>query len=268
METKPLSNAPAQMQQWSRWVDTQLDELGEGAIPVIKAQMERIAANDLRYQQSMATLTYQLKYVIDKIKSSAASSIDYATFKAEIATMLNIGEVAPTAPSEPTTKTVKINASGSATWNQYGLITGSGEYTDANMLYQDGRDSPKTVGSFWFSSNDLAQLTSAVSITSATLYIKNKHFYYSSGGTGYFATHAYQSATKPTASTNAFTSAFSYGQGKTITLGAGVLSGLQAGTVKGFSLGVAAPSNLSQYSYFYGASYSSKPYITVTYTTA
>jgi hypothetical protein len=112
----------------------------------------------------------------------------------------------------------------------------------------------------------LEKLTSATSIVSATLYIKNKHFYYSSGGTGYFATHAYQGKTKPTATTNAFTSSFSYGQGKTITLPAGVLTGLKAGTVKGFSLGVSAPDNISQYSYFYGASYSSRPYITVTYT--
>lgn len=262
METKPLSNAPAQMQQWSRWVDAQIDELGEGAIPVIKAQMDRIAANDLRYQQNMATLTYQLKYIIDKVKSSA----DYATFRTEMQNIVSIGDITPAPEAPPAEKVIKINASGSATWNQYGLITGSGEYTDANMLYQDGRDSPKTVGSFWFSSADLEKLTSATSIVSATLYIKNKHFYYSSGGTGYFATHAYQGKTKPTATTNAFTSNFSYGQGKTITLSASILAGLKDGTVKGFSLGVAAPNNISQYSYFYGASYSSRPYITVTYT--
>jgi hypothetical protein len=263
METRPLSNAPAQMQQWSRWVDTQIAELGEGAIPVIKAQMDRIAANDLRYQQNMATLTYQLKYIIEKVQESA----DYAAFKVEMDKITSIGEIVPEPLAEPVTKTVKINASGSATWNNYGLITGNGEYTDANMLYQDGRDSPKTVGSFWFSSADLAQLTApGVTIESATLYLKNKHFYYSSGGTAYLATHAYQSKTKPTASTNAFTSSFSYGQGKTIALSSGVISGLQAGTVKGFSLGVSAPNSISQYSYFYGAAYSSKPYLTVTYT--
>jgi hypothetical protein len=263
METRPLSNAPAQMQQWSRWVDTQISELGEGAIPVIKAQMERIAANDLRYQQNMATLTYQLKYIIDKVQESA----DYAAFKAEMDKITSIGEIVAEPPVESVTKTVKINASGSATWNSYGLITGTGEYTDANMLYQDGRDGSEKVGSFWFSSADLAQLTApGVTINSATLYIKNKHFYYNNGGTGYFATHAYQSKTKPTSSPNAFTSSFSYGQGKTITLSSGVIAGLQAGTVKGFSVGVAAPNSIASYAYFYGAGYSSKPYLTVTYT--
>ena len=265
METKPLSNAPAQMQQWSRWVDAQLDELGEGAIPVIKAQLERMALNDIRYQQNMATLTYQVKYIIDKVQAST----DYASFKAEIDKITSISEIVAEAPVESVTKTVKINASGSATWNQYGLVTGSGEYTDANMLYQDGVTGSEQVGSFWFSSSDLAQLTApGVTIDSATLYIKNKHFYNSSGGTGYFATHAYQGKTKPTTSPNAFTSSFSYGQGKILTLSAGILTGLAAGTVKGFSVGVAAPNSGSAYGYFYGASYSSKPYLTVTYTTS
>ena len=263
METKPLSNAPAQMQQWSRWVDTQLDELGEGAIPLIKAQMERIAANDLRYQQNMATLTYQLKYIIDKVQESA----DYAAFKVEMDKITNIGQIAPEEVAPPVQKVVKINASGSATWNSYGLVTGSGEYTDANMLYQDGRDGSEKVGSFWFSETDLAPLRAAnVTIDSATLYIRNKHFYYSSGGTGYFATHSYQGKTKPTSSTNAFTSSFSYGQAKTINLSSGVMAGLASGSVRGFSVGVAAPNSVASYGYFYGAGYSSKPYMMVTYT--
>jgi hypothetical protein len=263
METRPLSNAPAQMQEWSRWVDLQISELGEGAIPVIKAQMDRIAANDLRYQQNMATLTFQLKYIIDKVQASA----DYAAFKVEMDKITNLGEIVAEPPAEPVVKTVKINASGSATWNQYGLITGTGEYTNANMLYQDGRDSPKTVGSFWFSSADLAQLTApGVTIDSATLYVKNKHFYYNAGGTGYFAPHAFQNKTKPTSSANGFNQTFEYGQGKTITLSPTIISGLRAGTVKGFSVGVAAPSTTASYGYFYGASYSSRPYLTVTYT--
>lgn len=268
METKPLSNAPAQMQQWSRWVDTQLDELGEGAIPVIKAQLERMASNDIRYQQNMATLTYQVKYLIDKVQAST----DYASFKAEIDKITSISEIVAEAPVQSVTKTVKINAVGSASWNSYGLITGTGEYTDANMMYQDGRTGSEKVGMFWFSSADLAQLTApGVTIDSATLYIKNKHFYYSSGGYCYLSTHAYQTKVKPTSSntTNEFTSAkFSYGQGKVLTLPSGVISGLAAGTVKGFAIGVQAPNDIAAYGYFYGAAYSGKPYLTVTYTTS
>jgi hypothetical protein len=266
METKPLSNAPAQMQQWSRWVDTQLDELGDGAIPVIKAQMERIAANDLRYQQNMATLTFQLNYIIDKVQASA----DYAAFKTEMDKITSIGLIVPDAPAEPVQQTVKILASGSATWDGSNRITGSGTYDDANMLYQGGASGAgKNTASFWFAEKDLLPLRAGnVTIDSVTLYMKNKASYYGSGTTtAFLGTHAYQTSTRPTTTVNGFTSEFAYGQGKTITLNSTIKAGIYAGTVRGFSLGIAASTSNDDYQYFYGGSYSSKPYIMVTYTT-
>lgn len=263
MSTKPISNAPESMQKWTRWVDSQIQELGEGAIPKIVSQLSKMDANDIRYQQNISTLQYQLKYLTDLIKNAADFPTLQATLNGE-----NVVQVVPPVvpPTEPATETtVTFTASGSASWAGSSLITGSGTYTDANMMYQGPAAGSQKTASFWFSSTDLAKV-SGKTITSAYIYVKNRHFYYNAGGTVNFGTHAYQSATRPTVQTNAFNSAFSYGEGKWVALSSTVYNGIAAGTITGFSVGIGATDNPGDYSYFDGATKSLPPKLKITYT--
>jgi hypothetical protein len=263
MSTKPTSNSPAEMQKWSRWVDKQLDELGDAAIPAIKAQLDRMNANDIRYQQEMATLQYQIKYLSDAI--TATTTTDFAALQ----TLLRTGEpiqqvVAPPSAPAATSATVVFTASGSASWAGANLITGTGEFTDAKMMYQGPAAGSQKTASFWFSAADLAKVADKT-ITSASVYVKNRHFYYNAGGTVNFGTHANQSALRPTAQTNAFNVAFKYGEGKYVALDSTVYNGISSGSVKGFSIGILATDDPEDYAYFDGALKSSPPKLKITY---
>lgn len=269
MATKPTSNSPAEMQKWSRWVDKQLDELGDAAIPAIKAQLLRMDSNDIRYQQEFSNLQYQIKYLSDAI--TATTTTDFAALQAFLRTGQTIQSITPP-PAEPeapeTSRTVIFTASGSASWAGSALITGTGEFTDAKMMYQGPSVGSQKTASFWFSAANLATVAGKT-ITSASIYVKNRHFYYSSGGTVNFGTHANQSAVRPTVQTNAFNVAFNYGEGKYIQIPGGVATavynGISSGSVKGFSIGIGATDDPNDYAYFDGALKDSPPKLKITY---
>jgi hypothetical protein len=265
MATKPTSNSPAEMQKWSRWVDKQLDELGDAAIPAIKAQLERMNANDIRYQQELSNLQYQIKYLSDAI--TADTTTDFAALQTFLGRGQAIQTITPP-PAEPetpeTSKTVIFTASGSASWAGSALITGTGEFTDAKMMYQGPAAGSQKTASFWFSAANLATVAGKT-ITSASIYVRNRHFYYSSGGTVNFGTHANQSAVRPTVQTNAFNVAFNYGEGKYVSLSSTVYNGISSGSVKGFSIGIGATDDPNDYAYFDGALKDSPPKLKITY---
>lgn len=262
MTTKPISNAPESMQKWTRWVDKQLDELGDGAIPKITAKLAKMDANDIRYQETIVKLQYQIKYLTDAIAGAA----DFASLQNTLRGITIATTTPPVVVPTPTETTVIFTASGSASWANGNLITGSGTYTDAGMMYQGPAAGSQKTASFWFSTSDLNKL-SGKTITSAYIYVKNRHFYYNAGGTADFDTHAYQGPTKPSASgTNAFSQQFSYGEGKWIPLTATVYNGLKAKTITGFSIGIGATDNPGDYSYFDGATKSAPPKLKITYT--
>ena len=272
MTTKPTSNAPAQMQKWTRWVDKQLDELGDGAIPKIINQLARMDANDIRYQEKIATLQYQLKYLTNLIGSSA----DFSTLQSSINGGSGIANVNPPANQDTSVeKTIIFTASGSASWAGSNLITGSGTYTDAGMMYQGPAAGTQKTASFWFSSTDLAKV-SGKTISSVSIYVKNRHFYYNAGGTADFRSHGLQSSVRPTTlnTANPFSATFSYGEGKYIDLGlpaynsirTAVYNGISGGTIKGFSIGINATDDPGDYSYFDGATKTYPPKLKITYT--
>lgn len=268
MSTKPISNAPESMQKWSRWVDKQIEELGEGAVPAIKTKLARMDANDIRYQEQIAALEYQLKYLSDLIKNSQ----DFSSLQSTLNNSKSIDTVSAPATSTitPSTSTTLVfTASGSASWAGTNLITGNGTYTDAGMMYQGPAAGSQKTASFWFSPTDLAKVAGKT-ITSASIYIKNRHFYYNSGGTVELATHAFQVATRPTTSNtaNSFNQLFKYGEGKWIDLNSTVYNGIKNGTITGFSIGVgSAAESIGDYSYFDGAKKSMPPQLRITYTT-
>jgi hypothetical protein len=261
MSTKPVSNAPESMQKWTRWVDKQLDELGDGAIPKIISKLSKMDSNDIRYQQIISALQYQVKYLTDTISTAT----DFASLQATLKGVSNIAAVVPPVTTPVTTETtLTFTASGSASWAGSNLITGSGTYTDAGMMYQGPAAGTQKTASFWFSSADLAKV-SGKTIKSAYIYVKNRHFYYNAGGTADFGTHAYQTNTQPTTRTNPFSSTFSYGEGKWISLSSTVYNGISGGTIKGFSIGIGATDDPNDYSYFDGATKPYPPKLKITY---
>jgi hypothetical protein len=262
MSTKPTSNAPESMQKWTRWVDKQLDELGDGAIPKIISKLSKMDANDIRYQETISKLQYQIKYLTDSITSAT----DFASLQNTLKGIAIATTTSPVIPPSTTETTVTFTASGSASWAGSRLITGSGTYTDAGMMYQGPAEGSQKTASFWFSDSDLNKLAGKT-IISASIYVKNRHFYYNSGGWADFDTHAYQTAIRPTTTTaNAFSQQFSYGEGKWISLTSTVYNGLKAKTITGFSLGIGATVNPNDYSYFDGATKSAPPKLKITYT--
>jgi hypothetical protein len=250
------------MQKWTRWVDKQIEELGDAAIPKIVSKLSKMDANDIRYQESIAKLQYQVKYLTGIITAAA----DFASLQNTLKGVTNIATVnPPVVPPVVTETTVTFNAAGSASWAGTALITGTGTYTDAGMMYQGPAAGSQKTASFWFSSTDLAKVAGKT-ITSASIYVKNRHFYYNAGGTVDFGTHGFQTSTRPTVRTNPFDSAFSYGEGKWVTLTPTVYNGISGGTIKGFSIGIGATVDPNDYSYFDGATKTSPPKLKITYT--
>lgn len=261
MSTKPTSNAPESMQKWTRWVDKQLDELGDGAMPRIISKLSNMDANDVRHQQKIANLQYQVKYLTDTITNAT----DFASLQNALKGIVIATTTTPVTPPVVTETTVTFTASGSASWAGSNLITGSGTYTDAGMMYQGPAAGSQKTASFWFSTTDLAKVLNK-NITSASIYVKNRHFYYNAGGTVDFGTHAYQTSTRPTVRTNPFESVFSYGQGKWISLNSTVYNDIKLGNIKGFSIGIGATADPDDYAYFDGATKTYPPKLKITYT--
>lgn len=260
-ETKPISNAPPQMQRWARWVDQKLYDICELALARISTRLNRIDANDIRYQENIAELQYQIKYLTEQLKSAT----DFASLQSSLNNSGSITTVKASAPTTPVQQTVIFTASGSASWAGSNLITGSGTYTDANMMYQGPAAGSQKTASFWFSTADLNKLNGKT-ISSASIYVKNRHFYYNAGGTVNFGTHGYQSAIRPTTQTNAFSADFNYGEGKWIPLDSSLYASIVSGSIKGFSIGINATDDPSDYSYFDGATKTYPPKLKVTYT--
>jgi len=248
MTTKPLSNSPAQMQKWSRWVDAQLDELGLEAIPAIKAQLASMDANDIRYQQLISDLEYQIKY----FSETTANAVSFTALQTTLKATPVISLKSPTSVNAAGPGTLIFTASGSACWNQDSgaLITGSGDYDDAGLLYQGTYNGLRYVSSFWFSNTDLNRLASRT-ITSASVYLKNRYAADPNyGSVVKLGTHAYQVPTMPTSRDNPFEDTFYSGEGSWIPLSATVYNGLKAKTITGFSIGVGSSFSYSTYDGF------------------
>lgn len=169
-----------------------------------------------------------------------------------------------------TSKTVTFTAKSSRTFNNNGstIVTGSGTYTNGAAMYYGFGASP--MGS-WFgnfqdsSGRSLATVLSGKHVTAATLTVKNNYTAYSSGATVTFGTSSATSAPGSIGSPGGSTwsTAFSKGGTKSISLNSTIRSGLASGSVASFQMGVSGSS--TNYSYFAGATQSGKPTLKVTY---
>lgn len=165
-----------------------------------------------------------------------------------------------------TTKTVTASktysASWSRSWNQSGggIVSGSGTYTDAHMMYTGLGVSP--MGSM--AGFPALNLPSGAKVTKVQLYLKNRHFYYNAGGTVHIGYHG-QGSTPGSFTTNDRQSyGWNYGQGKWVTLPSSWNSGFGSGSYRGISLGIDGSN--ATYAYFDGDGKTAQPMLKVTYT--
>lgn len=158
--------------------------------------------------------------------------------------------------STVTSTTKTFTATWSASYHDSGgtKVTGSTQYDNAKALYQGNGVTP--MGAQWgFSLGSLAGKT----ITSASLYLKNQYMGYSNG-TVQLGSHSNSSATSTIGNgygANHFTSGWSSGSGKWISLSSAIRSGLSSGSVKGFQIGIDGSN--TDYMYFQGVGYGSNP---------
>jgi hypothetical protein len=155
-------------------------------------------------------------------------------------------------------KTVTGTATWSRTWNNSGsnIVSGSGQYTNSNALYQ-GNGVTAMGGEFGFSSSFLSQFAGKT-VTSASVYLKNAYQAYS-GKSALMGTSNHTSAPSTISGrgSNTFSRGFSAGEGQWIPLSGAIRDGLSSGSVSAFRVGVDGSD--SNYMYFEGVGYGSHP---------
>jgi hypothetical protein len=178
------------------------------------------------------------------------------------------------------TNTVTLLANQSAYYDNYGrgTSTSSGEYAYRYSLYQGN---PGTASGTKKSAVRFPALTlptysgSNTTIISAELYIRNRHSYSASGLTAYLAAHIdtdleNQTTAPVGVSGTTFTTTFTKGQGKWVTLPASWYSSLASNSLRGFLLGLSSGtstwySSIANYGYFDGYTMSDPPKLRITY---
>ncbi len=166
---------------------------------------------------------------------------------------------AQTAPTSSVTTT--WNCSWSRSWNGGGssIVSGTGQYTDANMLYQGLGVSSMGARAGW-----PALGISGKTITSCKLWLQNRHTYSSGGVTAHFGSGSDTSAPSTFGSrVNAWDVHFNKGEGKWIDVPSSLWASIASGAIRSFSLGVS--STAGDYAYFDGNTKSSEPKIKITY---
>ena len=178
------------------------------------------------------------------------------------------------------TQTVTLLANQSAYYDNYGrgTSTSSGEYAYRYSLYQGnpGTASGTKKSAVRFPSLTLPTYSgSNTTILSAELYIRNRHSYSASGLTAYLAAHIDSNledqTTAPSGvSGTTFTTTFTKGQGKWVTLPASWYSSIASNSLRGFLLGLSSGtstwySSIANYGYFDGYTMSDPPKLRITY---
>lgn len=187
------------------------------------------------------------------------------------------------------TNTITLACTQSAYFDNYGKGTSltSGEYAYAKSLYQGN---PGTASGTKKSAVVFPALTlptysgSNTTIIKAELYIRNRHSYSASGLTAYLAAHIDENlsstggnnsqantSTAPTGiSGTPFTSSFTKGQGKWVTLPSSWYASMTSNALRGFLLGLSSGTNtwyssIAEYGYFDGFGMSDPPKLRITY---
>lgn len=166
-----------------------------------------------------------------------------------------------------------------ATWSQSYNGTNAnfskGKKRDTGWLYHGRYGMPYTSNGdrgtqrsmIGFNYNDIRNNLKGADIEKVEIYIRNKHWWYTSGGKAVIGYH--NASSKPSGFSDSHygkktVSFSSRGQGQWITMPNDLGTLLRDGKVKGLTL-FANTTALSYYGYFYGYSSSSRPKIRITY---
>jgi hypothetical protein len=161
----------------------------------------------------------------------------------------------------------------SATWTGSYQSDGDRRNSNGDMYqgyYSSTNGNQKSV--IGFNNSQIQSDLSGATINSIKLTMKNKHFYYNSGGSVVVGYHNSTASSAPasypggTESVNTFTG-WAKGATKTVTLSNSIGNALRDDTAEGIIIGPGDSTNKIYYGYFQGgASSSSRPKLTITYT--
>lgn len=169
--------------------------------------------------------------------------------------------VSGTAPSTSTSVTTTYSCAWSRSWNNGGgsIVSGTGQYTDANMLYQ-GLGASAMGSMFGWNSLGL----SGRAISKVEIYLRNRSTYTGGAVTVRFGSSTAGYTVPATQSTaNPWTQNWGKGVGAWVTVPSALYANIANGTIKSFALGISSAS--SEYAYFDGVGKTDPPRIRVTY---
>lgn len=170
--------------------------------------------------------------------------------------------VASGTPATSATASTLISAAAwSRSWNNNGgsIVSGTGQYTDANMLYQ-GLGASAMGSMFGWNSLGLSGKT----ISKVEIYLRNRSTYTGGAVTVRFGSSTAGYTVPATQSTaNPWTQSWGKGVGAWVTVPSALYANIGNGTIKSFALGISSAS--SEYAYFDGVGKADPPRIRVTY---
>lgn len=123
---------------------------------------------------------------------------------------------------------------------------------------------------YLFSYSTIASDLAGSTINKVEVYLKNKHWYYNSGGTAVIGYHNSATlpdpATYPSSTDNITQSSFTYGQAKWVTVSNTIGNAFRDGTAKGIMLGKGPNNDNIYYGYFAGNGQTGEMQLRITYT--
>lgn len=237
---RPPSNLQPESQPWGRSVDEYVESL-RAEIEDLSSKVKLLAPPRDSTSSRFAEINYQISRIYGLIGSATAT---------------------PTAPPPPTVtySTIEIVADWSRSWGSSSFYTGGGTDTDGQALYQ-GSSPENKIGMWHFNAGP----ASGRNYTDVQMFLQNINSPYAAGFTANLATHANQNAPtgKPGRGTS-FDVGWSRGEGKWIAIPSSMWGSIANGSIQGFTVGGAGPSN-ANYAYFQGVGKANPPRLKITY---
>lgn len=248
---KPQSNLPAGAQKYRRWLESELERKTR-IITSMDYELQRLAeSNGTQLTQLSNLKTGDISDLYDRIEALYTST----------------GNTYPPAPPPPKPVPVVpkydtkiITADWSECWSSGYLQTGSGTYTDAEMLYQ-GSNPENKVGAFGV---DLGSIRGH-KITDMQVYLKNVSFPWATSGSAAFGTHGYANppAGRPNRH-NGFNVSWHEGEGKYVGVPSKYWAGFSNGSYRGLTIGDIGPNDPNS-AIFEGVGKAHPPKLKITY---
>lgn len=238
------------MGPWIRWAEEELDErkaVDQDTISAVES-LERGDGGQAGTIAGLQSRISKLEFELRALYTSTGTTYPPVT-----------APPAPPAAVEPTT--IEMSADWSRTWGTSSFYTGSGTtYTNGTYLYQ-GSNPENKVGMFHFNVGAAAGRT----IVGASVFLQNIDSPWNSTFVAQLGTHG--NATAPSGKPgrqNPFDVGWSRGEGKWTPVPDWAWPGLSNGSIQGFTVGAAGPSDPNS-AFFMGVGQPSPPVLRISY---